>query len=465
MKVLFATALDPVSYDHSRYRPLWPAYLAAYADRHLGAGRVVFRYCEGDLAREMGEFRPDLLAVSAVTQNFHHAQRLARLGKEAGIPVLLGGMHVTSLPGSLPREAAAGCIGEGEQTFLELLQAYLADGALLPSRLEGIRGIVYRDGDRLVTTPDRPPIAEMGGIPRPDRSLIGYRRREYLITARGCKYRCVFCSCSRYWGPIRYFSTDRVMEEVTDLVEHGVRIIRFNDDNFAGDLERLKEISQRVVEKGFHRRARFSCWARSNNVTPEAVAALRAMNVVAVVMGLESGSPETLRYLKGDVTVEDNLRAIRLLKEAGIQASGDFIIGAPRETREDILKTCQFIRTSGVDFVQLNVFIPLPGTPVWEEARRRNLVSDDMDWGRMAFQRFGCDAAGRATMSETMTGEELHRLYRMCRRAALRANLSALTRTPWLDELPGVMARIAREKLFQLGRKGARLFGKGSAHA
>jgi anaerobic magnesium-protoporphyrin IX monomethyl ester cyclase len=451
VKVLFATAINPVSYDHSRYRPLWPAYLAAYAEKHLGKGAVEFRYSRTDPVRDLDEFRPDLFAVSSITQNYSYALHYIREARDRGVPSIMGGMHISALPQSLPREADLGCVGEGEETFLEVLKAFREHGRLPISRMREIRGIVFRDEDeKLVITPDRPVIPSLDDIPHPDRSLIGYKKREYLFTARGCQYNCVFCTTSRYWGAIRYLSADKVVEEVGELVEHGVRTIRFNDDNFVGNRDRLREISQKIVARGYHRRARFSCWARSNNVTPETVASLKAMNMVAVVMGLESGSPGTLRYLKGNVTVEDNARAIELLKDAGIQASGDFIIGAPGESEKEIMQTCDFIRKSRIDFVLINVFSPLPGTPVWEEARKKGLVSDDMDWGKVAFEWFTDDDRTSLNLSDHLTHRQLYRLYRKCRRLAFRRNLMALSHTPWLNELPGVMARISREKLCSL---------------
>ena len=93
------------------------------------------------------------------------------------------------------------------------------------------------------------------------------------------------------------------------------------------------------------------------------------MNVVAIALGLESGAERVLRYLKGaNVTVKDNYRALELLRDAGIQTSGNFIIGSPDETEEEIMATYKFIRKSKVDFVTLHVFSILPGTPVWDYA-------------------------------------------------------------------------------------------------
>ena len=449
MKVLFATAVDPVSEVQNRYRPLWPTYLAAMSDKELGAENVEFRYCQGDLAKELETFNPDFLAVSSVTQNFNYLEGYANAAKKRSIPVILGGMHISAMPASLPRDVELGCIGEGEETFVELLKIWLDHGEFPKKYLADVKGIVYRENGNIIVTPDRPPIPSFDYIPHPKRSLIGYGKRDYLFTSRGCQYKCVFCQCARYWGPIRYMSADRVIDELEELVENGVKTIRFNDDNFVGNKVRLKEIAEKIIKKGYHRRARFSCWGRSNNITPDVVKTLKSMNMVSVVMGLESGSERTLKYLKGNVSVEDNRRAIELLKDAGIQANGDFIIGSPQETDEEIMETYEFIRKSRIDFVTINVFSPLPGTPVWEDAKERKLVSDDMDWSKVSF-KFNESEDECINMSEVFSHQQLYKIHKKFKRLSMYRNLRALPHTPWLNELPGVALKLVRQRLARL---------------
>ena len=446
MKILFAGAVNPTSEVQNRYRPLWPAYLAAACDKHFGSESLQYRYCLANPFVELEEYKPDLFAISSVTQNYNYVFEYAKAGKERGIPVILGGMHITALPTSLAPNVDIGVIGEGEETFVELVNILLKHGEFNKDILKTVKGIVYRDNGRFVITPDRPPIPSFDDIPHPKRSLIGYEKRDYIFTARGCQYKCVFCICARHWGNIRYMSVDRVVEELGELIENGVEIIRFNDDNFVGNKERLRKLAERIIEKGYHKRARFSCWARSNNITEEVVQLLKSMNFVAVVMGLESGSEKVLRYLKGNVTVEDNWTAIELLKDAGIQASGDFIIGAPQETEQEMMETYDFIRKSRIDFVTINVFSPLPGTPVWETAKEKNLVSDDLDWSRVSF-KFNSDENTSIHMSECLTHHELYKMFKKFKRLSYHRNLRALPRSPWINELPGIIFKLTREKL------------------
>lgn len=436
IRILFIAAADPLLKTENHMRPLWPAYLAAYAEKHLGAGHLEFRFMTGRIENELETFKPRIVAISSITPYFKYAGEYARIAKKHNLPVIIGGMHISALPKCLTKEMDVGCIGEGEETFLELMRLYREKGSFRKEDLIKINGIVFHDTDgRLLQTPKRHVIKSLDDIPHPKRSLIGYRNREYLYTARGCQYKCIFCACTRHWGKVRYSSPGYVIEEMRELINNGVKVIRFNEDNFISDKNRMKRISQMIVDNGFHRQVKFSCWCRANDVTPDVVAALTAMNVVSVKMGLESGSDRTLGYLKGGVSVTNNSNAINLLKDAGIQVNADFIIGAPQETEEEIMQTYRFIKNSRVDMVDINVLSPMPGTAIWEYSLKRNLVSADMDWSALKFQ------SSSLILSETVTYDQLNRILKKFNRLRSFKTVKALPGSPWLNELPGIIVR------------------------
>lgn len=451
-RILFISAINPVSEVGNRYHPLWPAYLAANVEKHLGLGVFEFRFMTNRIEDELASFKPHIVAISSVTQNYNYAIGYARIAKEQGLPVIIGGMHITSVPDCLSKDMDVGCIGEGEETFLELMRCFVEYGGFRPESLAGIMGIVYHDNGKVAKTPDRPVCNSLDELPHPKRSIIGYGYRSYLYTARGCPFNCVFCACSRYWGEVRYASAEYVIEEIRELVENGVKVIRFADDNLVANKKRLQRIADMVVANGFHKRVKFSCWCRSNSVTPDAVKNLKSMNVVSVKMGLESGCDRTLQYLKGNVTVKDNWNAVKLLKGAGIQVNGDFIIGAPDETEEEIMQTYEFIKNAPLDLVDINILSPLPGTPIWEYAAKRNLVTDDMDWSSLNF-KFNDNDASSVILSERLTHGQLARIYKKFARLRLFRTLKALPGSPWINEFPGVALRLLTEKVVMFAQR------------
>jgi anaerobic magnesium-protoporphyrin IX monomethyl ester cyclase len=242
-KVLFADSADPLSEFQTRYFPMWPCYLATYAGKRLGGELIEFRFAKRSFETELADFAPDMLAIGSVTQNWSRAIRYAKLGHEMGIPVIVGGSHISLLPQSLSKDMTAGVIGEGEQTFYELMQLFLRTGKLEARHLLDIRGLVLRDQSKLVRTSVRPPIKSLNDIPHPDRSLIGYNDFSYIVSSRGCPFKCAFCASSKFWDTYRVSSAEYVVDEIEELNRHGCTLIRINDDLFTIDKSRLRRIA------------------------------------------------------------------------------------------------------------------------------------------------------------------------------------------------------------------------------
>jgi anaerobic magnesium-protoporphyrin IX monomethyl ester cyclase len=451
MRVLFVNAVDPISEVENRYRPLWPAYLVAYTEKHLGVDKLEFRFMTRDFEDELRSFKPNIVAISAVSQNYNLAMKYAGIAKEYGLAVVMGGIHISYMPHCLTKDMDIGCMGEGEDTFLELMRHYLDFGDFSRVDLGRINGIVYHDGGKLVRTPDRPMLHSLDQLPHPKRSIIGYQSHDYMFTSRGCPYRCVFCASSRYWRKVRWASSEYVIDEIHELIEKGVKTISFYDDLFTVNKKRLRQIADMIVASGFHRRVNFTCSCRANDITLDVVKVLKSMNVVSVGMGLESGCDRSLGYLKENVSVKDNWQAINFLKDAGIQANASFIIGAPDETEEEIMQTYDFIKKSRLDFVDIYTLTPFPGTPVWDYAAKKNLVSDDMDWSRLNVN-LDVNKDFAIFVSERLSRQQLLLIYKKFRKLRFYRMLKALPTSAWLRDLPKVASMVLFEKLLRILR-------------
>ncbi|MBI5572712.1 MAG: radical SAM protein [Desulfomonile tiedjei] len=452
INVLCVNIVDPISEVENRYPPLWPAYLAAYADRTLGEGRVDFRVVTKGLEQEIESYKPHIVALGSVSQNFALAKQQARVCKERGLPVVIGGPHISLLPECLTRDMDVGCIGEGEQTFSELLELFLDQGRFTPDALSDIAGIAYHEDGRVKVTPRRELIRNLDDVPHPKRSLIGYGRDPYIIGSRGCPYKCTYCASSRFWKTYRVASADYAVEEIVELAVHGSRLIRFNDDLFMSNRTRVEKIITGLEDQGLLGKIAFSCSLRANLVTKELAALLKRMNVASVTMGLESGSNRVLASLKGGVTVEQNEAAVNSLKDAGIQSNAFFVIGAPDETEDEIMQTYRFIKRSRLDFVGVYVLVPLPGTPIWDFAAEKGLVSADMDW-TLLNMNFEYNADRLVIVSQNLTRDEIKHLYRKFRRQRLYRILKALPSSPWLWDIPRVALGDLLERMRRLVAK------------
>lgn len=383
MRVALLEAWDP-SRPGRVFMPMGLAYVGAYLEQHLPDCEV--RVIE-DLEEALG-WDPDLVGISSVTPNFPHATEMARRLREArDVPVILGGPHITGLPSSLPGDFAAGALGEGEATFLEVARILAHRGRLTQGDLAQVAGLVHHgdQGPRL-TTP-RPALKPLDQIPFPKRDWPGVDSTPlWSFSSRGCPYRCRFCSTAEFWESYRTHSARYVVDELNMLIERfDASFHLFMDDLFAVNVPRLAEIAE-LMKTDMKRPLTLTATIRADLVTERMCRLLREVGVLFCHLGLESGSDRVLSYLKKEsTTAARNQAALDMLHEHGIQSVGSFIVGAPMEEEEDLQKTFDFIdrnaRSGKLRSFTFGPLVAFPGTAVWEHARARGLVDErNLDW-------------------------------------------------------------------------------------
>jgi anaerobic magnesium-protoporphyrin IX monomethyl ester cyclase len=398
-KLLLINAINPLSEVQYRWPNLGLGYLASSIRRHFGR-EFDIRIVDRDVKAEISTYSPHIVGITAVSQNYNYAKQDAAWAKAAGAFVIIGGMHISSLPGTMTPDMDVAVIGEGERVICDLLEMHL-DGKPVPRTMQA---------DTLIDPLDQ--------IPRPARDLLNIRVQSSLFSSRGCPYRCTFCFSSRYWRKVRFFSAEYVAEELIEMARMGVRRANFYDDLFVADKRRLVKLAEIIRNEPALAKMRFWCNCRANTVTDETAEIMASMGVVSVGMGLESGNERTLEYLKGgSVSVEDNYAAVKILHKHGIAATASFVIGSPDETEAEIMDTYRFIQKSGLDFVDAFPLIPFPCTPVWDEALSRGLVSEDMDWNRLNIYWTRKDDP--IVMSRHLSRADLDRIYAKFQRLRL----------------------------------------------
>lgn len=419
-RFMLINAIDPYKEVQYRFPSLGLGYLVSALRGHFKPGRFEFKVVDRNVAAALKQFKPDIVGISCVSQNYEYAKDYAYIAKQQNVPVIMGGIHISTLPNTMTEDMDVAVLGEGEQTIIELMEAYLS-GATFAN----VKGIAYRDGDELVRTEPRPMIDPIDQLARPARDVLKFHSYANIFSSRGCPYRCTFCFSTRFWDRVRFFSAEYVLEEIKEMVgRHRISRISFYDDLMIADLKRLEALVSMIRREPMLDGVKFGVNARANLITDDTARLMKEMGVDSVGMGLESGNARTLKYLKGgSVSVGDNYEAIRTLHRHGIAANASFIIGCPDETEEEMLDTLRFIKTSGIDFVDTYFLTPLPGTPVWEYALQRGLVSEDMEWGRLNMFH----AKNPIILSERVGRERITKIKRRFE----WARLAIAARTAW----------------------------------
>jgi radical SAM superfamily enzyme YgiQ (UPF0313 family) len=386
--------LETISKLGLKAPPLGLAYIAATLERE-GVDVTIIDATVSDMSHQgLGEVlqktHPDVIGVTSTTPTIYDAMKTVMIAKEncPDSVTVMGGCHITFTP----VETMAGCphldvgvIGEGEATMPDLLKA--VEGK---KPLSEVDGIVYRRGEEIIRNRPRRLIENLDEIPFPARHLLPLSRYTVLgertplgniITSRGCPFQCIFCSSSQFYGRrFRARSPENVVDEMEELVtRYGIRSIEIVDDTFTADKKRAERIAEEIIHRGLD--IYWTCGSRADLITRDLLHLFKKAGCVLFYLGVESGSERVLKALKKGITLEQVRTAIKWAKEAGVEILGSFIIGTPGETKEDVMKTIEFARASGIDFAQFTAMTPYPGTEIYEMARRDGLLITD-DWSR-----------------------------------------------------------------------------------
>jgi radical SAM superfamily enzyme YgiQ (UPF0313 family) len=314
---------------------------------------------------------------------------IVRAAKARGWTVVLGGPESANYPNEyLAAGADVIVIGEGEVTMAELLPALAQRGA---HRLHGVAGVVFRDeAGVVVTTEARAQIADIDSIPWPERSAIDQQRyvevwRTHhgmgsvnLITARGCPYKCNWCSHAVFGFTHRRRSFTACADEVQNIVEvYRPDQVWYADDVFTISHPWLFQYAAALKQRGI--RVPFETISRADRMMKdEVLATLAEMGCYRIWIGSESGSQRILDAMERGVKVEQVQWAARAAKRHGIQVGMFLMWGYDDERPEDIEATIDHVKRCNPDLYLTTVAYPIKNTGYFK--RSSELVVLDGTW-------------------------------------------------------------------------------------
>jgi radical SAM superfamily enzyme YgiQ (UPF0313 family) len=280
---------------------------------------------------------------------------------------------------------------EGERTAVELMSCLDR-----PEEWVSIAGLAFRSNGTVVVNPPRPLISDLDSLPLPVRDSPRRLTRgipvAFLVASRGCLYDCSFCSIRQFYGsapgPLRRTRSARaVVAEMKALHERdGVRFFIFQDDDFAARSPQqrawLGTFLEGLDESGLAGRVAWKVSCRVDDVDPQIFSLCRDRGLLTVYLGVESGSPASLKVLHKRATVDDGARAIAALKQIGLAYDMGFMLLDPGSTFATVRENIEFLRRTTADGscpADFAKMLPYAGTPIeaslQEEGRLRGTAT------------------------------------------------------------------------------------------
>jgi radical SAM superfamily enzyme YgiQ (UPF0313 family) len=311
----------------------------------------------------------DLAAISSYSAQISEGYDLARRYREQGIPVVMGGPHVTSLPEEALEYCDAVVAGDGEAVWLDVLSDCEA------GRLSGIYGTA---GDGF----------DLNDAPMPAFELLNIDdyNRLTVQTSRGCPHHCEFCGGSLLLTRgYKQKPAEKVVSEINRI--HTIwkhPFIEFADDNSIVNKAYWRELLTALKDTKFR-------WFTETDLSvsedEELLVLMRESGCAQVLIGLESPVQDGLYGLELHNDWKYNhwkkyKEAIRTIQSHGISVNGCFVIGLDGHTTDIFVQVIEFIKETELYEVQVTLMTAFPGTPLYDRLKNEGRILEDKRWDK-----------------------------------------------------------------------------------
>jgi radical SAM superfamily enzyme YgiQ (UPF0313 family) len=346
-----------------------------------------------ELENRIRDFAPDILGMRCLHYHTDQFHAITKFAKTLNNPPLVvgGGPYVSGATAyALEKDSNLDlvCVGEGEATFKELVEAfhYHRDVTAVP-------GLHFRSGDVIRDSGARPLIDDLDRVPPPDWTLIDLKRYEGIMgiapilrltvpleTSRGCPYRCTYCH-ELFQKQFRPRSAEHIVNELEVLNGLGVHHISIIDDIFNFYPERVIALFELISKRNLKMSFYYPNGLRGDRMTREAIDTMVGGGSILFTYALESGSRRVQKYVKKHLRFDPFEQAVHYTISKGVMVDMFLMAGFPTETFEEAVATIDFLKKFDVVCMPyLNIVNAFPGTEMFktlsEGARRAGLPMD-----------------------------------------------------------------------------------------
>lgn len=325
-------------------------------------------------------FAPDFTISITGFECFEEDVDIARLikGQIPDCTFVMFGHYATQFPEETLIHSGFDYVisGEPELVLRELLTTLMAG-----TSADLVRGIAYRKEDQTIKQGENGRIRDPNELPVPAYDLLPQAKyyepllaKPYgmIQTVRGCPYKCNYCVKS-YGSKLSQLTTDRVIREMKLWIElQGVRSIRFIDDTFTINRNRVMELCRAIISEKI--KVEWACLSRTDNLDEELLIWMKKSGCKRIYFGMESGSQRMLDIYKKNVSVDEALASFALCRRVGIETAAFFMSGHPEETEQDFFETVDFVKSADLNYASFNPLTPYPGTGLFDE------IKDQLDF-------------------------------------------------------------------------------------
>ena len=399
-KLLDIVLLSPINKKLGYFKPFVPrsipvgvAILYSYLSKYGYEVEVI----DGDIVNINKKFlfkkmrmmkKTKIFGISAMTTNIEDAYKIAKQIKniDKNAVIIFGGIHPTAMLDEVLSKTYIDfvVIGEGERTLLILLKKIKTGD----SNFREINSLAYKNKYGEIIRNERyQDIFDIDGLP-----LFPYyifNKKDYdlgfILSSRGCPFNCIFCSQRLITnGMYRSYAIKKIVKEMDYLINKmGQRNITFFDDYFLGDKKRISRLCKIIRKKGFHNKCSFGIQTRGDSVSNELLLEMKESGFNSVMIGFETSSNNLMKFINKSETVEDNIRAVKLVKKVGMVVEATFIFGFCGERYEDRINSL-CIAKKLIGRARFNNIIPYPGTKLYDIILLENKLNIVGEWNNFS---------------------------------------------------------------------------------
>lgn len=342
------------------------------------------QYSSKKVFSQIKEINPDIVLFKCQTPAVDSALWISDKLRDSLGEIIIGmfGQHATIMPETFlySRSPVDFCIrGEPEKTIERIIEK----GEERKGGIFNLNGITYFNSGKIKHNPKRKVIENLDKLPMPKHQLFlnekyrdflplphkGRKSYGYILSSRGCPYKCIYCSPTlrvTYGREFRRRKASEIVDEMEFLVKKkNANIIVFKDDVFTLKRDHVINICKEILNRDLE--VKWFAQTRADYLDYDLLKIMKRAGCKTLGIGIESGSPRILKLLKKGEGIDEIRNGIKMIKSVGINVVGFFMLGNPTETELEMKQTMEFCKELKLDMIQVAFFTPYPGSPIYEK--------------------------------------------------------------------------------------------------